>query len=874
MPFLPVPLWPYKTLSGAVALALSHLVLASNAYADQPCASFVSSDFTLNNNGVARDCQVGNNASFTTGAGSGVEQQDQQAAVQFMTDLGAGKALLNNGIIDATQMVEDTNYGIWVTRDLAGTLTNAGAVRAGSVNSGGMWAKAYGIYIGGDLSGTLTNNRNISVSAANSAGQGLAIADGIYSATISGQLVNNGQIAGTASNSGSNGDIRLHGIEADTVSGGGSLINASGGVINVSAAGETGGFASVNGITAGTVASGARLGNAGTISATVSGSGSGNSGAVGISVDSLVSGGQLDNSGTITALSTKTASFNSIVAGIAVGTLDGSVSNSGTVSGRSDTIGQGFSLLVEGGRGTANNLTGGLLQGSLQLGNREEPDGRPSLHNAGTIDLGLKDTGYVAGNFTQTGTGVLRIAAQSSLTGGYSQLAVDGIVSLAGSADVDVKTANTLAVGQKLVGVVTAGAGLSGNFSKVTDNSALFDFRSLAINSGEGGRIDLEVVQSQGSSASQAVISNGNSPALGAARVFDRLIAAGNAGGDMGTVITALGQLGSEREVSNAVSQTLPLLTAGASQATSGALHGTNRVVQARQEGQHGRSSGDEFFADRRVWAKPFGSWADQADSNGASGYTARTYGMVVGADTELNESSRLGVAVAYASSKVDGKDSAAQQRADVDTYQLVAYGSHSLSEATDLNFQADVGVHRTSGERQIAFGGLSRTAKSDYNSWSAHFGAGLAHTLMLGERTSFTPSLRADYAVIRDHGYRETGAGALNLNVDSNRAEELIVGVDGKLSQTLNERTTLVANLGAGYDLLGKQSSIVSAFAGTPSAAFTTRGIEPSKWLGRGGLGLVNKVSDTLELSARYDIEFREGFTNQTASVKARWIF
>ncbi|WP_233495185.1 hypothetical protein [Microvirgula sp. AG722] len=54
---------------------------------------------------------------------------------------------------------------------------------------------------------------------------------------------------------------------------------------------------------------------------------------------------------------------------------------------------------------------------------------------------------------------MLRIAAQSSLTGGYSQLAVDGVVSLAGSADVDVKTANTLAVGQKLVGVVMAGGG-------------------------------------------------------------------------------------------------------------------------------------------------------------------------------------------------------------------------------------------------------------------------------------------------------------------------------------------------------------------------------------------------------------------------------
>ena len=58
----------------------------------------------------------------------------------------------------------------------------------------------------------------------------------------------------------------------------------------------------------------------------------------------------------------------SIVAGIVVGTLDGTVSNSGTISGRSDTVGLGYSLHAEGGNGTVNNLAGGLLQGSLRGG--------------------------------------------------------------------------------------------------------------------------------------------------------------------------------------------------------------------------------------------------------------------------------------------------------------------------------------------------------------------------------------------------------------------------------------------------------------------------------------------------------------------------
>ena len=924
-----LPDWKPKVSHAAVLLAIANLMYVPAALATPVSCGAISSDSLL---GVdTHDCTVTDGASVTIQQATTISNQANGAAITYSSlssangNMGAGRTLTNNGTISATgtdssatlpvagiridgQLLGSLSNGntgaISATAsttaggsknalaagisvyDLAGTLNNGGSVTATASNSkSGKTAKAYGIH--SDTlnfvvaTGSISNaaGATISAQANNSAPGGNAESYGLYySFQVSGLQQNAGTITARTVNSGlgSGTDANAVGVKVEQKVNSSGEIRNSGTIeatgINATAGGEI--YTYVSGIDIYELYG--KVSNTGAIKANASGEGTGATVAMGLRLGYVQGGGQIQNSGNIAAVSTGNASYYSAAEGVYADYLAGSLNNSGTISGQSTVPGQGYSLHIANGSGTINNLEGGVLRGSLLLDNEVHlvhnyGTSGASLSNAGLVDLRLGDTGHIVNNFTQTATGVLRIAAQSNEPAGYSRLRVDGTATIAGNAAVDVQKVNSLAIGQKLMNVVSAGT-LNGNFSQVTDNSVLFNFRSLSTE-GSNGHIDLEVLKGNGS-ATQAASNHGNNPALGAAGVIDHLIDTGNASGDMATVITALGQLGSEREVSNAVSQTLPLLTAGAAQATRGALHGTNRVVQARQEGQHGRSSGDEFFTDRRVWAKPFGSWADQADSNGASGYTARTYGMVVGADTELNESSRLGVAVAYASSKVDGKDSAAQQRADVDTYQLVAYGSHSLSEATDLNFQADVGVHRTSGERQIAFGGLSRTAKSDYNSWSAHFGAGLAHTLMLGERTSFTPSLRADYAVIRDHGYRETGAGALNLNVDSNRAEELIVGVDGKLSQTLNERTTLVANLGAGYDLLGKQSSIVSAFAGTPSAAFTTRGIEPSKWLGRGGLGLVNKVSDTLELSARYDIEFREGFTNQTASVKARWMF
>ena len=101
----------------------------------------------------------------------------------------------------------------------------------------------------------------------------------------------------------------------------------------------------------------------------------------------------------------------------------------------------------------------------------------------------------------------------------------------------------------------------------------------------------------------------------------------------------------------------------------------------------------------------------------------------------------------------------------------------------------------------------------------------------------------------------------------------QFIVGVDGKVTHKLSDTTTLLANLGVGYDTMAKQSSVTAAFAGG-GAAFSTLGINPSPTVVRGGIGLVMKSSKTVEVTARYDVEARTGFTDQTVSVKARWPF
>jgi uncharacterized protein with beta-barrel porin domain len=429
-----------------------------------------------------------------------------------------------------------------------------------------------------------------------------------------------------------------------------------------------------------------------------------------------------------------------------------------------------------------------------------------------------------------------------------------------------------------MTNVLTAGTLAWDGTSVVTDNSVLFDFTATK----NGNAVDLTLCAAGGcgggggsTSVVTAVSETSNNPATGAATVLDDLATAytggstGNA--DMDTVIAALGGLTTNQQLSAAVTSTLPLMTGGMAQATSANQNAVNSVVLDRIESNSdsGVSSGDGFVENGKGWFKAVGSMADQKNKDGAFGYTADTYGVVMGADGERSDVSRVGAAFGYTHSLVHGNSGA--QSAKVDSYQFVVFGSRTLDDSMEYNWQADYAYNQNKGSRYISF--VNRTAAADYTSHSMHVGTGIGKAMAWKEKTSFVPSVRADYTRIADGAYTETGANALNLVVASKATEALILSVDGKLAHSLSDTSTLTANLGLGYDAMSKQNSITASYAGG-GAAFTTNGIKPSATLARIGMGYVHNTENGLEITARYDAEARTGFTAQTVSAKLRMAF
>jgi len=277
---------------------------------------------------------------------------------------------------------------------------------------------------------------------------------------------------------------------------------------------------------------------------------------------------------------------------------------------------------------------------------------------------------------------------------------------------------------------------------------------------------------------------------------------------ELQTYLYALGSQTTAQGVTDTVKKIQPMIVASTTQSGIGAAQGAGNVVLARLASAQGRSAGDKFYGDSKFWVKPFGSWADQDDRGGVTGYKARTAGMVGGVDADVKDY-RLGLAIGYARSDVAGNfllawrgDFPARETFDPKAIALILGGLAALITIIGLG------------------GGASAQANASYGSTSANIGAGLAKTLAFGSNSTFTPSLRADYTWFRSNSYIESGAGALGLNVNSNDVAMFVVAADGKYVRQISERQKFSANFGVGFDLINERTTITSAFAGAPTAA------------------------------------------------------
>ncbi len=683
------------------------------------------------------------------------------------------------GFLNPTQEI-DANSTISNPTALSGTLTNQGTLTGTvTVNSGATLSNGGVVSIddASTNSGVFTNtgsvtNRDTLTNAGTLANSSQFTNNGVLDNT--GSLSNSGTISGPGTLL-TSGSLTNSGVVTSGVTGvtGGGVITNSGTFVGVSDTGVdlTAGGTLVNTATGFIqggqygvqVGAGASVRNAGVIldddtaGATLASNASMVNDATGkitgaTGVIFTGTGASLTNRGTITGTAGVAVQFG---AGVNTLTLDTGSTLVGGIDG-----GGGAGRIVLTGAGSMSNAIANFGAGSaLTIGagavwTASGNWGVASVTNSGTLQPGAAGSSlHVTGNYVQTSTGVLRIAANAA--GASSQLLVTGTASVAGS--VAVVAADGSYQPETRYTILTS-SGLTGQFSGVSSDLAFltptlsYDAASAYLTLARSADFSSAAVTSNQVNTAVAVQAGGSDSALykavvgqstsGARTAFDAL--SGEAYASTNSALLADSRLirqGVLSRMRQGLNGGLASLETGSTQSTS-------------ETGTVG-------------WGEIHGDFGHLGSDGVAARVTQNSVGFATGVDTEIAGAWRIGAAVGYTRSDID-VDSRLSQ-ADVDSTSVAVYGGRAFGPLS-FRLAGAYGWNDISARRTATFPGFTDTLQADYSANTAQAFGELAYGLAFG-RVAVEPFAGAAYVKVDSDAVREKG-GAAALNIQGDKVD------------------------------------------------------------------------------------------------------
>ena len=534
---------------------------------------------------------------------------------------------------------------------------------------------------------------------------------------------------------------------------------------------------------------------------------------------------------------------------------DGVFDNQGTVSVSRPALGSasGPSLLAVMGNGDGIVTNSGTIEGTVLL------DGL-DLTNSGTVSLSSDDTIAIdgGGNYLQTSDGILEMHAAGDSQ--YSRIQISGVASFENGTNIKLTIADDAGLegGDTLTEVVSATTLESSTFS-ITDNEVGLSF--AAVDAGDD-TLDIVATAHDFTNLVEATRIAGRSAAEGAASAMDSLIA-NDSSGDQAFFF---GSMNDSSQMANIVESLVPSLSGGVAQLTSLEGNSITDAVASRQSALNGIST-DSNVSQRNVWIKAISGTLEVDDSNSLAGYESDRDGFAFGIDRKVSPNWTLGAAVADSTSEAMSRLSAGAHNLNMDSIHFKLYATAELDNAGLLNIQLGRGAVDYESVRTIHSG---QSARADYSGDYTSAAVELSYAMEPSKKTLVMPYVSLDYGKVNVDAYTETGAGGMNLNVESQRYDSLIFGLGLKAQHAISDSVVLSWDTGVGFDKRSDAPETIARFTeGGPS--FTTYGHDLDRVVKNAGLAANVKVFDSGQLSLRYDYTARSGVSDGAVSLSLK---
>ncbi|WP_034831848.1 autotransporter family protein, partial [Endozoicomonas numazuensis] len=236
-------------------------------------------------------------------------------------------------------------------------------------------------------------------------------------------------------------------------------------------------------------------------------------------------------------------------------------------------------------------------------------------------------------------------------------------------------------------------------------------------------------------------------------------------------------------EVAKIANQMTPDLSGASISSAKASINQAGNAIGARQSGLRTGISAGDMFSSGNIWLQYANSDATQDKKDNYYGYEAKTNGFTIGADSDLNDRFKLGVAYTYSKGDVKGTDGSTSKM-DTEGNTLSVY---STFEQGPLFVDGRVGYTQGENDGKRYVQGSEIKAKYDVNSWDVGLLGGYKLPLGQSGQWSWIPQIAFNYANIKPDDYKEqsgTGQSGILLfdKISSDSYEILELGVGLKL--------------------------------------------------------------------------------------------
>ncbi len=561
-------------------------------------------------------------------------------------------------------------------------------------------------------------------------------------------------------------------------------------------------------------------------------------------------------------------------------------------------------------------------------------DSNSQCNCAASIASGVSPLNAITLNGNATASSPANIAAQTFNLGVNTLTVPAGVVQLSTGGDL---TINTTVLSDAIYGNITGAAGLNIGSSPILVNvdatdATLTGGASLTLLSSSGGNVNNPVIVTSNNPLYSftgvnfpmgdiVITAFLNSmpipipilpfvPGVGGVGTELLAIATNNPGSDIASVMTAITALPSTSAMASALLQFNPIVDGSTPWVSFEASQQFQNLWSKHMENGrciYGAECDDDCYNGKKltdeeevrcekiekagcdssvncddvknrfeIWADGFGYRGSRQGSGGINGYSANIWGGMLGFQAPLDQMWSIGIGGGYAHSHVHRKKH--RGKSTIQTYDATGYLSY---DATHWYFDGvfSFDYHRYHDTREILFPGVDRTASAHYHGQQYTGLLDTGYRLYTG-CTIFTPLASLQYSNLHVHSFHESGAGDLDLHVESQNYNYVESTLGLKITRPVQIRSgALVPEVHAFWlhdfyanrmDLDGTTLSGLAAGAG--SFDLTGSGIKRNR--GDVGAGITFISCMDLSLQLVYNYEFTSNFHANEGLAKLSFAF